>query len=174
MLLKRVTNSSMPSSPKQKKVVFAPWRMDFILGKKEKGCVFCTRQKRRKDREDLILHRGKHYFVILNKYPYNNGHLMIVPNRHIQSSEQLRPQEMVELVGLMNQSMRALKITRPHGFNMGANLGRAAGAGIEEHFHFHVIPRWFGDTNFWPVIAETKSMPEHLLTTYDKLKKAWS
>ncbi len=148
--------------------------MQFILGPKEKGCVFCNRVRRKTDRKDLILHRGKTCFVILNKYPYNPGHLMVVPTRHVSSLAELTIQEHKEIFALMAQSEKVLgKTMRPQGFNMGLNLGKAAGAGIDDHLHFHVIPRWFADTNFWPVIAETKSIPQHLLETHDLLKRFW-
>jgi len=156
------------------KVIFAPWRMEFILGKREKGCVFCTRHRRRKDRPDLVVARGKYSFVILNKYPYNSGHLMVVPNRHLCSLEDLTPEEMLEVFTLIQKSERVLKkAISPQGFNVGLNLGKAAGAGIDDHLHFHVIPRWFADTNFWPVISSTKSVPQHLMKTYDLLKRHW-
>ena len=156
------------------KVSFAPWRVDFILGKREKGCVFCTRIHRKKDRPDLILHRGKHSFVILNKYPYNNGHLMVVPNRHICQLSDLTSEESLEMMEFLKISERTLKNgLAAQGINGGLNLGKAAGAGIDDHLHFHMVPRWTADTNFWPVIAEVKSMPLHLMTTYDILKKEW-
>lgn len=156
------------------KTLFAPWRMDFILGRRERGCVFCNRIKRRRDRADLILHRGRWNFVILNKYPYNNGHLMIVPNRHIASLAALGADESREMFSLIQRAEVVMKkALGAHGFNVGMNIGKAAGAGIEDHIHLHVVPRWMADTNFWPVIAETKSMPEHLNKTYDRLKKAW-
>ncbi len=160
------------------KVAFAPWRMEFIQGPKEKGCVFCNRIRRQKgaaqDRKDLILYRGKHSFVILNKYPYNSGHLMVVPNRHLASLEALTAQENQEIASLLARCESVLKkAARPQGFNIGVNLGKAAGAGIDDHLHYHMIPRWFADTNFWPVIASVKSMPQHLRDTYDLLKKYW-
>lgn len=157
------------------KAIFAPWRMDFILGKKEKGCVFCNRVKRSRDRSDLILYRGKWSFVILNKYPYNSGHLMVVPFRHIASLERLTTEERAEMFDLLARSEKVMrKAIKAQGFNIGLNLGKAAGAGIDDHLHFHVVPRWIADTNFWPVIAATKSMPQHLMETYDCLKKAWN
>lgn len=160
------------------KPLFAPWRMEFILGKKEKGCIFCTRHRRRgghsQDRKNLILNRGKHSFVILNKFPYNNGHLMVVPYRHISTLGELTPGESAEIMGFLARAERALlKSMKPQGFNAGLNLGKAAGAGIDDHLHFHLVPRWFADTNFWPVISSTKSMPQHLMETFDLLKKAW-
>lgn len=163
---------------KKNNVVFAPWRMEFILGKREKGCVFCNRvgktAKRRTDRKDLILYRGKFSFVILNKFPYNNGHLMIVPNRHICELQQLSENERKEMFALIVRAETAMKkALHPQGFNMGMNVGKAAGAGIDDHLHFHMVPRWFADTNFWPVIGDVKSMPQHLMETYDRLKEAW-
>lgn len=148
--------------------------MEFILGKKEQGCVFCTRHKRSRDRKDLILARGRHSFVILNKFPYNNGHLMVVPYRHISTLSDLGKEESAEMHSFLAKAERVLKKSMgPQGFNMGLNLGKAAGAGIDDHLHFHLVPRWFADTNFWPVISATKSMPQHLMDTYDLLKKNW-
>ena len=142
------------------KTVWAPWRMEFIGGKRERGCVFCNRARRRRDRKDLILHRGRFNFVILNRYPYNNGHLMVVPYRHMAAFEKMKKEETVEMLSLMARAIRAMrKALRPQGFNVGLNLGKAAGAGIDDHLHFHVIPRWSADTNFWPVIAATRAMP---------------
>jgi len=156
------------------KALYAPWRMDFIFGKKEKGCVFCNRVKRSSDKKDFILHRGRWSFVILNKFPYNNGHLMVVPNRHIASLGSLKKQERGEIFEFLQKSERVIqKALKAQGFNVGLNLGKAAGAGIDDHLHFHLVPRWFADTNFWPVISETKSMPEHLAKTYDRLKRLW-
>jgi ATP adenylyltransferase len=156
------------------KPIFAPWRMEFILGPKEKGCVFCNRIRRKSDRKDLIVHRGRTCFVILNKYPYNPGHLMVVPKRHVSSLGRLTRAERSEIISLMADAEKVLgKSMRPQGFNMGLNSGKAGGAGIDDHLHFHVIPRWFADTNFWPVISETKSMPLHLLESYDLLKRFW-
>jgi len=157
------------------KVNFAPWRMHYIMGKKEKGCIFCNRiRKTKKDRENLILYRGRRSFVILNKFPYNNGHLMIVPYRHLDSLQHLTKDEMEEMLTLLTKAERVIKkAIRPQGFNVGLNLGKAAGAGIDDHLHFHIVPRWFADTNFWPVLSEIKSMPQHLMATYDLLKKLW-
>ncbi len=149
--------------------------MHYIMGKKEKGCIFCNRiRKTKKDRENLILYRGRRSFVILNKFPYNNGHLMIVPYRHLDSLQHLTKDEMEEMLTLLTKAERVIKkAIRPQGFNVGLNLGKAAGAGIDDHLHFHIVPRWFADTNFWPVLSEIKSMPQHLMATYDLLKKLW-
>lgn len=148
--------------------------MEFIEGEKEGGCIFCTRLQRENDRDDLILHRAQHCAVFLNKYPYSHGHVMIVPRQHTDSLGALSAEASAEIMAqaakwsdLMRDAMNA------EGFNMGLNLGRAAGAGIEHHVHFHLVPRWVGDTNFMPMLAETKVLSEALLETYDKLKAAW-
>ena len=151
--------------------LWAPWRMEFIMGEEEGECIFCAKPKRKDPRESLILGRGKHSYVILNRYPYTNGHLMVVPYRHTVDLGGLRPEETLEIHELMGKSLQALREElHPDGFNLGVNLGKAAGAGIVGHLHHHVVPRWTGDTNFMPVIAETRSMPEHLHVTYDRLE----
>ena len=156
------------------KYLWAPWRMDYILGEKKKGCFFCRKLKEKKYRENLILHKGKHVFVVLNKYPYNNGHLMIVPKRHYLSLEKLSDKESQELFDFLRVSVKVLKACfRPHGFNIGMNIGRVGGAG-EDHLHLHIVPRWTGDTNFMPVMAETKVVPEYLEKTYQRLHSAFS
>lgn len=127
------------------------------MGRKEKGCIFCKRLTKDDDRKNLILHRGKTAFVILNKYPYNSGHLMVVPNRHKRDLEALTAKELTELMQLTQKCVQVLKKTfSPDGFNIGFNLGKTAGAGIDDHLHIHVVPRFTGDTNFLPVIGETK------------------
>jgi ATP adenylyltransferase len=147
--------------------------MDYILRKKEKGCLFCRKPKEKKDKENLILYRGKTAFIVMNKFPYNNGHLMVIPIRHCVDLEALNDEESQELYSLVSLSVRVLKETlRPHGFNVGLNLGGAGGAG-EPHLHFHVVPRWNGDTNFMPALGETKVIPEYLARTYDKLRFAF-
>jgi ATP adenylyltransferase len=148
--------------------------MDYILGEKKKGCFFCKKLKEKKDRENLILYKGEHVFVVMNKYPYNNGHLMIVPRRHYLGLEKLDDKESKELFDLLRASVKVLKACfRPHGFNIGMNIGRVGGAG-EAHVHLHVVPRWAGDTNFMPVMAETKVVPEYLAKTYQRLHTAFS
>jgi len=154
------------------KQLWAPWRMDFIKQQKPKGgaCVFCDLPSRNNDTDSLILYRAKHAFIIMNKYPYNNGHLMAIPFRHTCDFHQLTSEELSELASLTQQCTQALlKAYSPEGFNIGMNLGSAGGAGIKEHLHFHIVPRWAGDTNFMPVIAETKSMPQHLEASYHQL-----
>jgi len=155
------------------KQLWAPWRMAFIAGEKktkDNGCVFCELLAQRNDRENLILHRTEQVFVILNKYPYNNGHLMVVPNTHTASLTQL-PESTLSALMLMGKiGVQALEATyQPEGFNLGMNLGVSGGAGIKDHLHLHVVPRWLGDTNYMPVLSETKAMPQHLETSYDDL-----
>ena len=150
--------------------IWAPWREGFILGKKEKGCIFCRRIRRKKDRADLILYRGRKNFIIMNLYPYTSGHLMIVPYRHIAELSALEPEECSEMMGLAAQAIGAMKkAMRPEGFNLGLNLGRAAGAGVAGHLHLHVVPRWTGDTNFMPVVGKTKVFSVGLQKIYDLL-----
>jgi ATP adenylyltransferase len=134
------------------------------------GCVFCVLPRETEDRKNLILFRGERAFVIMNKYPYNNGHLMVVPNMHTADFAQLPDAELQEMSILAKHAVKALQESyKAPGFNMGMNLGEAGGAGIREHLHLHVVPRWVGDTNFMPVIGETKSMPQHLMASYDQL-----
>ena len=157
------------------KQLWAPWRMDYLTDHdknkgKNTGCVFCDLSAEKKDRENLILHRGPNVFVILNRYPYNNGHLMVVPNRHVSDYTDVSEDELKDLQLMSREVVRALKQSyQPEGYNIGMNLGAAAGAGIKDHLHLHVVPRWNGDTNFMPVIADTKSMPQHLSASFDKL-----
>jgi len=154
--------------------LWAPWRMDYILGKKKKGCFFCEKLKEKKNKKNLILYQGECVFVVMNKYPYNNGHLMVVPKRHCLNLEQLNDTELKELFNLLKVSVRVLKASfHPHGFNIGINIGRMGGAG-EDHLHLHIVPRWAGDTNFMPVIGETKIIPEYLERTYQKLHSAFT
>jgi ATP adenylyltransferase len=153
--------------------LWAPWRMEYILAKKEQTCVFCKALERGNDRDAYILYRGQTAFVILNLYPYNNGHVMVLPYRHIATLSELTPEERAELMELAERSVRALEeVMHPEGFNVGINLGRAAGAGIETHLHMHVVPRWAGDTNFTTVIGSTRTLPELLSQTYERLHRA--
>lgn len=154
--------------------LWAPWRMDYISGEKKRGCFLCRKLKEKKDRKNLILYQGEHVFVVMNRYPYNNGHLMIVPKRHSLDLEQLGDKESKELFDLLRVSIKVLKgCFHPHGFNIGINIGRVGGAG-EDHLHLHIVPRWAGDTNFMPVIGETKVVPEYLQKTYQRLHSAFS
>jgi ATP adenylyltransferase len=152
------------------KQLWAPWRMEFLKGPREDGCVFCTLVARSEDRESLIVYRSPLAFVIMNKYPYSNGHLMVVPNRHTADYAGLTADELSEMNRLSQHGVRALQEAyAPGGFNLGMNLGVAGGAGIRDHLHLHVVPRWVGDTNFLPVLADTRSMPQHLMESYDAI-----
>ncbi len=156
------------------KYLWAPWRMDYILRGKPKGCLFCRKPREKKDRANLILYQGKNAFVMMNKFPYSNGHLMVVPKRHCLDFEQLDDKELKEICDLLRVSTRVLKSSlRPHGFNIGMNLGNVGGAG-EEHIHFHIVPRWLGDTNFMPILGETRIIPQYLEETYDRLRSAFA
>ena len=157
------------------KVLWAPWRMDYILSQgKDEGCVFCQGLKESEDEKNLIVWRGEKAVVFMNRYPYNNGHLLIMPHRHIGELEALDSEEVADIHRLICLSLRALNNAfSPDGFNIGLNLGKTAGAGVLDHIHWHIVPRWEGDTNFMPVLAETKVMPEHLNSTYQKLRRAF-
>ena len=151
--------------------LWAPWRMDYIRTPKQEGCVFCIKHKSNKDKENLILFRGKESFILMNLFPYTNGHIMISPYKHTSNTDFISSRGHKEIMILANQSMKILKKTMgAEGFNFGANIGKAAGAGIEEHLHYHVVPRWLGDTNFMPVTANTKVMVEGLQETWDSMK----
>ena len=152
--------------------LWAPWRMEYILGEKEEeGCIFCLKPQQDTDHKNLIIYRGKHCFIILNYYPYNNGHLMIVPFRHICALSQLRREEKVEIMNLIEVATVIIEDDMAaQGFNIGANIGKIAGAGIDQHLHFHVVPRWNGDTNFMPVTGHTKVIPEALEQIADRLR----
>lgn len=152
--------------------LWAPWRMKFIeeLRDKGSGCIFCELNQDGDDRERLVLCRLKHTYVVMNKFPYNNGHLLIVPNRHQGKLVEFSPEEQGEMMYLNAHSVEILmENLNAEGVNCGLNLGRAAGAGITDHLHVHVVPRWNGDTNFLPLISDTRSMPEYLEDTYDRL-----
>ena len=155
------------------KPLWAPWRMDFILQNKSSapaGCIFCVKPKEQQDRKNYILYRGAHVFVMLNIYPYNNGHLLISPYLHAKDLAQLDRAVQADLMAATQRSVTALAAAAsPDGFNIGINLGKAAGAGIEDHLHIHVVPRWAGDTNYMPVLSETRVIPEHLDATYETL-----
>lgn len=153
--------------------LWAPWRMAYIdpSGAKEQGCIFCVKPQEDHDEENLILYRGARCFVLMNLFPYNNGHLMIAPYAHVPDIERLDAETLTEMMLTAQKSLAALRAAmRPDGFNMGINQGTVAGAGIADHVHFHVVPRWNGDTNFMPVLADTKVMPDYLRNTYRQLK----
>ncbi|MBW2430020.1 MAG: HIT domain-containing protein [Deltaproteobacteria bacterium] len=150
------------------KTMWAPWRMEYILSGKQDGCVFCEALT---VNDDLTLYAGNDTMVMMNKYPYINGHLLVAPVKHLSGLDQLDKREMGELLATVEKSLGILKqVMNPDGFNVGLNLGKVAGAGVEEHLHFHIVPRWFGDTNALTVFADVRVIPEHLQATYDNLK----
>lgn len=152
--------------------LWAPWREKFILCEKEPGCFLCRTSREKQDRKNLILFRGEKCFVILNRYPYNNGHLMIAPFRHVGKLEELKAEELTEIWKTAQLCVRALKSgLKPKGINLGMNLGKVSGAGVGDHIHLHIVPRWQGDTNFMPIFAETKVISVGLSNTYRLLKK---
>ncbi len=155
------------------KHLWAPWRLAYVAGPKDAGCFLCEALASKDDRATLLVHRAEQGFLILNRYPYNRGHLMAVPNRHVARLDALTKEEADTLIQLSILAVRVLAhMAGPQGFNIGMNLGQAAGAGIEDHLHMHVVPRWIADTNFMPVIGDTKVLPEHLEYTYDRLTEA--
>jgi ATP adenylyltransferase len=162
------------------KRLWSPWRSRYIESfsddkesPREQPCLFCEVQKKpEKDDERFLLYRGKSCYVIMNLYPYNSGHLMVVPKRHLDALSGLTGEEHLEIMGLLIVCSEALSAAlKPHGFNIGANIGRVSGAGIEHHIHFHIVPRWNGDTNFMPVLGDTKVISEDLPKTYRKIKE---
>ena len=151
--------------------IWAPWRMEYILMDKPKGCILCEKPEQDSDAVNHILFRGDRNFVLMNSYPYNPGHLMVVPYRHIASLEELAAEELHEHADIISRSIKVLKqVFNPAGFNLGVNIGKVAGAGIDDHIHTHIVPRWQGDTNCMPVISDTRVVPEALAETYEKLK----
>ena len=159
------------------KKIWAPWRMEYILKaieEKDDSCFFCTGIEEKNDRKNLILYRSSLAFVMLNRFPYNNGHLMVVPYRHNGDFLKLSRYEKADLSDLLQLSVQVLiDLMQPEGFNIGMNLGRVAGAGVADHLHYHIVPRWDGDTNFMPVISDTKVISEALEASYDKLHSAF-
>ncbi len=153
------------------KHIWAPWRMEYIKMDKSGGCILCEKPKENNDKANYILYRGDKNFVMMNSYPYNPGHLLVVPYRHVANLDELINEELHEHIEIISRSIKILRqVFDPGGFNLGTNIGRAAGAGIADHVHSHVVPRWQGDTNFMPVIADTGVIPEALAETYQKLK----
>ena len=153
--------------------LWAPWRIEYIMSRKPPGCIFCDKPAENKDDDNLILHRGKYNFIIINAFPYNNGHMMVVPYRHTATLSGWSSEEQAELLQLADLAVELLKKTmRPDGFNLGINMGLVAGAGVADHIHLHVVPRWNGDTNFMPVISDTRVISEAWRATYEKLKEA--
>ena len=151
--------------------IWAPWRIEYIQMEKPEGCILCDKPKQKDDVANYILYRGSKNFVIMNSYPYNPGHLMVAPYRHVANLEELTDEERHEHFSMVSRGVELLKeIFNPTGFNIGMNIGRVSGAGIDDHIHTHIVPRWQGDTNFMPVIADVRVVPEALAETYDKLK----
>lgn len=154
------------------KQLWAPWRMTYIdEGVKEPGCIFCNKDREPDARAALVVGRTAHSLVMLNKYPYNNGHLLVAPKRHESQLGNLPADEHGDLSETLRRSVEIIRqVYKPGGINLGMNLGKCAGAGIEDHLHWHIVPRWEGDTNFMPVIGETRVMPQHLLECYERLQ----
>ena len=154
--------------------IWAPWRLAYVKGASkdsEEECIFCAEPAAGDDEARLIVHRGERCFVILNKFPYTNGHLMVAPFEHLATLPELDGETVGEMMALAQRAMVALEERySPHGYNVGFNQGRVAGAGVEHHIHMHVVPRWGGDTNFMPVIADTKVMPQSLEQSYESLR----
>lgn len=157
--------------------LWAPWRMEFIAAEKPKGCIFCDfpAAPEGEDRKNLIVHRGASAFAILNRFPYNSGHLMVVPRRHGADLAALPPEEWAGLMAEVRRAAAVLQaVYRPEGINVGMNLGRAAGAGIVDHLHWHLVPRWVGDNNFMPVLGDIRVMVDHLDTTWEKVRAGYA
>ena len=158
---------------KAMKQLWAPWRIRYIESPKGNGCILCQKPRQNNDAANFILYRGQSNFIILNAFPYNPGHLMVAPYRHVANIEDLTGDESREHFNLVKKSLALLKqVLNPDGFNIGLNIGKIAGAGIEEHLHTHIVPRWQGDVNFMPVLADTRVISEGLAATYKKLKDA--
>ena len=162
-------------SEKGAPTLWAPWRMEYIRAPKEEGCVFCRAAAEGRDRENLVVHRGRAVLALLNRYPYTSGHLLVVPRRHVAAVEELTGDESGELWATLVRCKRAMDaLLEPQGYNVGLNLGKAAGAGIDAHLHLHVVPRWLGDTNFMPVLGDVRVVSQHLLEMHDLLSEKLS
>ncbi|OPX25528.1 MAG: HIT family hydrolase [Candidatus Cloacimonas sp. 4484_143] len=156
-------------------ILYSPWRLQYILSEKEDGCIFCTKPSKKEDKKHLILYRSVHSFVIMNMFPYNNGHLLVVPIQHVSRLNDLDPEEISDLFQTVQLCEKILEKTySPDGMNIGLNLGRAAGAGIEEHLHVHIVPRWNGDVNFMSSLGGTRVVPESFERAFDNLKKQFA
>jgi len=156
--------------------LYTPWRMAYIKGERKpvEGCVFCKKVTAENDEEEQIVARSAFVYLTLNRFPYSNGHLMVVPYEHIESQEELAAEALTDMMLMVNRAMGALrKLYNPAAFNIGANVGGAAGAGIAQHYHFHIVPRWLGDANFMTVIGDTRVIPDTLENTYQALKNIW-
>ena len=155
--------------------LWAPWRLEYIKGPKADECIFCVGAQTDDDAARYIVRRGEHVFAILNAFPYNNGHLMVAPYRHVPSIEELDEQALLELMTMTQEALRALRAAyAPEGFNLGVNQGKVAGAGVEHHVHLHVVPRWGADTNFMPVVGHTRVLPQSLEDSYRDITRAFA
>jgi len=158
--------------------LWAPWRMEFIEAPPARGCIFCdfpAEEGEEADRRNLVAHRSARSFTLLNRFPYNNGHVMVIPRAHVSALEALSPGDFADLQDELRRAVGVLRAAyRPEGLNVGMNLGRVAGAGIADHLHWHVVPRWGGDTNFMPVLAETKVMIEHLDESWRRIRAGFA
>lgn len=151
--------------------MWAPWRKEYIVNKKAKGCIFCSKPKSQKDKKNFIIERTKFSFSMLNIFPYNNGHIMAAPLKHKKDLRDLSDKETLDLLSLVKNTCTMLdKVLQPKGFNIGINTGKISGAGFSEHLHIHIVPRWEGDTNFMPVIFDTKVISESLSSLYQRIK----
>jgi ATP adenylyltransferase len=172
--------SDSPAGPPGPDIMWAPWRMAYVAAEHDEqydgpACVFCRLPAIADDSDSYILHRGERCFVVLNLYPYNNGHLMVIPYAHVDALPDVDEQTTTEMLRLVRRSQQVLTDAMgPQGFNIGINQGRAAGAGIADHIHLHVVPRWSGDTNFMPVLGDVRVMPQHLDDTYAALRGGFS
>jgi ATP adenylyltransferase len=157
------------------KQIWSPWRMEYIMDHEPmKGCIFCQALHQADDAANLVIFRGERAFVILNRYPYTSGHLMVVPYDHLASITELETDTRVELMELLSRAEQVVScVYHPDGFNLGANIGEVAGAGVPGHVHFHVVPRWAADANFMTSVGETRVLPEALAQTYRRLKEGW-
>jgi len=168
-------DGSCPPSPPAR--LWAPWRMAFIESTKPVGCIFCdfpSQEGDENDRRNLLVHRGARSFTVLNRFPYNSGHVMVIPYAHVAQLDLLPEEEWADLHDELRRATRAVRAAyRPEGMNVGMNLGRIAGAGIADHLHYHVVPRWAGDTNYMPVLADTRVMVEHLDATWQKIREGF-
>jgi ATP adenylyltransferase len=157
--------------------IWAPWRLEYVKDASkdnEEECIFCAALEADDDAENLIVHRDERCFVILNKFPYTNGHLMVAPYEHLATLQELDPETLTEMMALAQRGISALDDQySPHGYNVGCNQGRVAGAGVEHHIHLHVVPRWGGDTNFMPVLGDTRVMNQTLEQSYEALRGAF-
>jgi ATP adenylyltransferase len=155
--------------------LWAPWRLEYIQGPEDDCCIFCVDEDLAEDQSRLIVVRGEYSYVIMNRYPYSNGHLMVSPYRHVSDPCELEEREVLEIHQLMVRSQTVLReVCAAQGFNVGWNIGPAAGAGIADHIHMHIVPRWRGDSNFMPILADTRVIPQHIEKTYSLLAEAFS